>query len=202
MLRTIHPVTNLLQEISASGGTIRARELSAPRGYYGINKELNSGSIIRIKNGVYILPEEQTTMMMDIERILPRGVVCLYSAGTTITLTTQIPNGLYIAIEKHRKVVVPPITGIILCYWEEKYCSMGVEEVEIANHRVKIFCIEKCVCDAVKFRNKIGTDVAVEILSNYLARRNRNIARHVDLAKKMRVMSILGPYLEMGLYRL
>lgn len=79
---------------------------------------------------------------------------------------------------------------------------MGVEEVEIANHRVKIFCIEKCVCDAVKFRNKIGTDVAVEILSNYLARRNRNIARHVDLAKKMRVMSILGPYLEMGLYRL
>lgn len=117
-------------------------------------------------------------------------------------LTTQIPNGLYIAIEKHRKVVVPPITGIILCYWEEKYCSMGVEEVEIANHRVKIFCIEKCVCDAVKFRNKIGTDVAVEILSNYLARRNRNIARHVDLAKKMRVMSILGPYLEMGLYRL
>ncbi len=202
MLRTIHPVTNLLQEISASGGTIRARELSAPRGYYGINKELNSGSIIRIKNGVYILPEEQTTMMMDIERIIPRGVVCLYSAWNYYNLTTQIPNGLYIAIEKHRKVVVPPITGIILCYWGEKYCSMGVEEVEIANHRVKIFCIEKCVCDAIKFRNKIGTDVAVEILSNYLHRRERNISLLMDFAKQMRVISTIQPYLEMGLYRL
>ena len=129
-------------------------------------------------------------------------MICLYSAWNYYNLTTQIPNGFYIAIEKHRKVVVPKITGIILCYWEEKYCSMGVEEVEIANHRVKIFCIEKCVCDAIKFRNKIGTDVAVEILSNYLARRNRNISRLVDLAKEMRVMSILGPYLEMGLYRL
>ena len=195
-------MSKFLQDISESGGTIRTHELSAPRGYYGINKELGSGNVIRIKNGVYILPEEQTTMMMDIERIVPGGVICLYSAWNYYNLTTQIPNGFYIAIEKHRKVVVPKITGIILCYWEEKYCSMGVEEVEIANHRVKIFCIEKCVCDAIKFRNKIGTDVAVEILSNYLARRNRNISRLVDLAKEMRVMSILGPYLEMGLYRL
>lgn len=202
MLRTIHPVTNLLQDISARGGTIRTRELSVPRGYYGINKELNSGNIIRIKNGVYILPEEQTTMMMDIERIVPGGVICLYSTWNYYNLTTQIPNGFYIAIEKHRKIVAPKITDIILCYWEEKYCSMGVEEVVIANHKVKIFCIEKCVCDAIKFRNKIGIDVAVEILSNYLHRRERNISLLMVYAKRMRVISTIQPYLEMGLYRL
>ena len=195
-------MSKILQDISENGGTIRTRELSAPRGYYRINKELNSGSIIRIKNGVYILPEEQTSMMMDIERIVPGGVICLYSAWNYYNLTTQIPNGLYIAIEKHRKVVTPKMTGIILCYWEEKYCSMGVEEVEIANHRVKIFCIEKCVCDAIKFRNKIGTDVTVEILSNYLHRKDRNISLIMDFAKQMRVISTIQPYLEMGLYRL
>ncbi len=195
-------MSKILQDISESGGTIRTRELSAPRGYYRINKELNSGSIIRIKNGVYILPEEQTTMMMDTERIVPGGVICLYSAWNYYNLTTQIPNGFYIAIEKHRKVVAPTMTGIILCYWAEKYCSMGVEEVEIANHRVKIFCIEKCVCDAIKFRNKIGTDVAVEILSNYLHRKDRDISLLMDFAKQMRVISTIQPYLEMGLYRL
>ena len=195
-------MSKFLQDISESGGTIRTYELSAPRGYYGINKELNSGNVIRIKKGVYILPEEQTSMMMDIERIVPGGVICLYSAWNYYNLTTQIPNGLYIAIEKHRKVVAPPITSIILCYWEEKYCSMGVEEIEISNHRVKIFCIEKCVCDAIKFRNKIGTDVAVEILSNYLHRRERNISLLMDFAKQMRVISTIQPYLEMGLYRL
>lgn len=195
-------MSKFLQEISESGGTIRTRELSVPRGYYGINKELNSGSIIRIKNGVYILPEEQTTMMMDIERIVPGGVICLYSAWNYYNLTTQIPNGFYIAIEKHRKVVAPKMTDIILCYWEEKYCSLGVEEVVIANHRVKIFCIEKCVCDAIKYRNKIGIDVAVEILSNYLHRRERDISLLMNYAKQMRVISTIQPYLEMGLYRL
>lgn len=79
---------------------------------------------------------------------------------------------------------------------------MGVEEVVIANHKVKIFCIEKCVCDAIKFQNKIGIDVAVEILSNYLHRRERNISLLMDYAKRMRVISTIQPYLEMGLYRL
>lgn len=195
-------MTKIQQDISKRGGAIRSRELSAPRAYYDINKEIKSGNVIRIKKGVYILPEEQTSMMMDIERIVPGGVICLYSAWNYYNLTTQIPNGLYIAIEKHRKVVTPKMTGIILCYWEEKYCSMGVEEVEIANHRVKIFCIEKCVCDAIKFRNKIGTDVAVEILSNYLHRKDRNISLLMDFAKQMRVISTIQPYLEMGLYRL
>ena len=148
---------------------------------------------------MYILPEELATTMIDVERIVPGGVVCMYSAWDYYGLTTQIPDGLYVAIEKHRKVVVPKITGIILCYWEEKYCSMGVEEVEIANHRVKIFCIEKSVCDAIKFRNKIGTDVAVEILKNYLERRGRDITRLVDFAKKMRIMSTMSQYLDMGL---
>ena len=126
----------------------------------------------------------------------------MYSAWDYYGLTTQIPDGFYVAIEKHRRVVVPEISGIVLCYWAEKYCSMGVEEVEIANHQVKIFCIEKCVCDAIKFRNKIGTDVAVEILSNYLHRKDRNISLLMDFAKQMRVISTIQPYLEMGLYRL
>ena len=46
------------QDISASGGTIRTHELREPRAYYGINKSIKSGDVIRIKNGVYMLPEE------------------------------------------------------------------------------------------------------------------------------------------------
>ena len=49
---------------------------------------------------------------------------------------------------------------------------------------------------------RIGIDVAVEILSNYLHRRERNMSLLMDYAKQMRVISTIQPYLEMGLYRL
>lgn len=185
--------------LTKSGGVIRSYELQEPRAYYNINKEIKSGNVIRIKNGVYMLPEELASTMIDVARIVPGGVVCLYSAWNYYGLTTQIPDGFYIAIEKHRKVVVPEIMGIILCYWQEKYCTMGVVETEIANHKVKIFCIEKSVCDAIKFRNKIGTEVAIEILKNYLKRKERNISLLMDFAKQMRILSTMRQYLEMGL---
>lgn len=185
--------------LTKSGGVIRSYELQEPRAYYNINKEIKSGNVIRIKNGVYMLPEELASTMIDVARIVPGGVVCLYSAWNYYGLTTQIPDGFYIAIEKHRKVVVPDIMGIILCYWQEKYCTMGVVETEIANHKVKIFCIEKSVCDAIKFRNKIGTEVAIEILKNYLKRKERNISLLMDFAKQMRILSTMRQYIEMGL---
>lgn len=185
--------------LTKNGGVIRSYELQEPRAYYNINKEIKSGNVIRIKNGVYMLPEELACTMIDVARIVPGGVVCLYSAWDYYGLTTQIPDGFYIAIEKHRKVVVPDIMGIILCYWQEKYCTMGVVETEIANHKVKIFCIEKSVCDAIKFRNKIGTEVAIEILKNYLKRKERNISLLMDFAKQMRILSTMRQYLEMGL---
>ncbi len=105
------------QDISASGGTIRTHELREPRAYYGINKGIKSGNVIRIKNGVYILPEELATTMVDVERIVPGGVVCMYSAWDYYGLTTQIPDGFYVAMEKHRKVVVPEISGRVLFYF-------------------------------------------------------------------------------------
>ena len=187
------------KDISESGGTIRSCELHEPRAYYGIRKEIESGKVIRIKNGVYILPEEMSSTMIDIERIVPGGILCMYSAWDYYGLTTQIPDGFYVAIEKHRKVVVPQVAGIVLCYWESKYCTMGVMETEIEGHKLKIFSIEKSVCDAVKFRNKIGTEVTVEIIRNYLKRKDRNVALLMDYAKKMRVFSTIRQYLEMGL---
>lgn len=192
-------MSSFYKDLFDRGGTVLTRELQEPKAYYGIKKEVDSGNVLRIKNGVYMLPEELANSMIDVERIIPGGVVCMYSAWTYYGLTTQIPNGYYVAIEKHRKVVAPEICNIVLCYWEQKYCSIGVEDAVISNHKVKIFCREKSVCDAVKFRNKIGTDVAIEILKNYLKSKERNVARLMEFAKQMRILSVMYHYLEMGL---
>ena len=103
------------------------------------------------------------------------------------------------AVEKHRKVVVPEFPPIQLCYWEQKYYDLGVEEAKVQGQIVKIYGLEKSVCDAVKFRNKIGLDVAAEVLKNYLARKDRNIALLTAYANQMRVATTLKGYLEIGL---
>ena len=86
----------------------------------------------------------------------------------------------------------PPIT---LCYWEQKYYEMGVVESEVAGHRLRIYDIERSVCDVVRFRNKVGMDVMTEVLRTYLSRKDRNIARLTEYARKMRIGSRMTQYL-------
>lgn len=59
--------------------------------------------------------------------------------------------------------------------------------------------LEKSVCDALRYRNKIGIDVSSEILRNYLSRKERNITRLTSYAKSMWIAGILNNYVEIQL---
>ena len=180
-------------------GVMKTQEIMESQSYYGIRKAVEDGSVVRLKNGVYASADALADTMIDMERVVPRGVLCLYSAWAHYGLTTQIPGAFYVAVEKHRKVVVPEFPPITLCFWEQKYYEMGVVETEVSGYKVRIYDVEKSVCDAVKFRNKIGLDVTAEVLKAYLARKDRNIARLTAYASQMRVASTLKGYLEIGL---
>ena len=64
---------------------------------------------------------------------------------------------------------------------------------------MRVTDLERSVCDAIKYRNKIGLDVCAEILKTYLHRTDRNIAKLIEYAKKLRVAATLKTYLEIGL---
>ena len=62
-----------------------------------------------------------------------------------------------------------------------------------------IYNKERCVCDAVKHRNKVGMDVCAEVVNNYLAQTDRNLSRLFDYADKLRVRRILEQYIALKL---
>ena len=59
--------------------------------------------------------------------------------------------------------------------------------------------MERCVCDAIKYRHKIGTDICAEVLSNYLSLPTRNIDKLMTYARQLRVANLLQNYLDVKL---
>lgn len=157
------------------------------------------GEVIRLKRGVYATEDALANTMIDIEKIVPGGIICLYSAWNYYEMTTQIPSAFFIAIDRDRKVVVPDFPEIQLIYQNPKILTMGCSQIEIQNYKVSIYNRERCVCDAIKYRNKIGIDVMAEILSTYLKSSNRNIELLRTYADQLRVLSSLRRYLEIQL---
>ena len=86
------------------------------RAYRDILREAKDGEIIKVRNGVYATLETLAGGMIDIDAIVPNGILCLYSAWHHYGMTTQIPDAYYVAIERKRKVRLPEAVDITLVY--------------------------------------------------------------------------------------
>jgi hypothetical protein len=161
---------------------------------------VNDGIIERIKPGVYFYEKaSRDNTMIDVEKIVQGGVLCLYSAWSHYELTVQIAQSFNVAIEKNRKISLPDYPPITLFYWKREYYEMGITTKTIGGYSIKIYDLEKSVCDAVKYRTKIGMETASEILKTYLKREDRNLTKLLGYAKKMRIEKTLKIYLEVQL---
>ena len=74
--------------------------------------------------------------------------------------------------------------------------SVGVDEYIIDGIKVRIYNREKTIADCFKFRKRIGEDVALEALKEYLNQPQIDIHRLLEYAKINRVEKTLSPYLK------
>lgn len=188
--------TTIMDELHKHGGFIRAREVKSRGAYEQLRRATEEGSLLRIRNGVYAEVSSLANNMVDVERIVPGGVLCLYSAFAHYGLSTQVPAAICVAIEGKRKLCLPDYPVIDLYYWKKENLGIGVIQKELSGYTVRITDLERTVCDAVKYRNKIGFDVCGEVIDNYLKKENRNISLLHEYAGKLRLRTVLTKYLE------
>lgn len=186
----------IFDTIQKKGGFITTGEIKDRSEYEQLRRATNNGTLMRIRKGVYVKTSALANNMIDVERIIPNGVLCLYSAFSHYELSTQVPSATCIAIEAKRKVRLPEYPPIELFFWKPENLNFGIIQKQISGYIVRITDMERTVCDAVKYRNKIGLDVCGEIIDNYLKKENRNISLLHDYAKRLRVKNILTKYLE------
>ncbi len=181
-------------------GILRAStaiELGVPK--HILYEMVKSGELVREAQGIYRLSESQPLGNPDLVQIslrVPRAVVCLISALYFHELTTQIPHQVYFALPrdvKTPKIEYPPIR--VFHFSQEPY-QAGIVEHEVDGVKVKIYDREKTVADCFKFREKIGMDVTLEALKDYIRQPKMNVSLLLKYAKVNRVEKIMRPYIE------
>ena len=161
-------------------------------------KELEQeGTLIKLKRGLYCLQnlESQSTMVEALITI-PDGVICLGTALSYYDLTTWDPPEIHVAIPHGRKVKQPEYPPVKLYYFTGIFYSTGIIETTESDQHIRIYDLEKCICDLVRFRNRIGIDILKEALGEYLKRRDKDLNKLNSYAKTLKISSVLGQYLE------
>lgn len=183
--------------LSENNGYLQSSQLKERAEKYMLKKMIDSGKLEKVKHGLYRDPQMATNDGWgEICRIVPSGVLCLYSAWYFYGLTTFISSSVHVAIKNKQKIVLPDYPPIDLYYWTDKYHELGKVNAIHNEEPIVIYDLEKSVCDAVKFRNKVGEDITIEVVKNYMSSHERNISKIMTYAIAMKIDKIISPLLK------
>jgi predicted transcriptional regulator of viral defense system len=164
-----------------------------------IQRLTQAGALERVGRGLYVPAGARITehhTLAEAAKRVPNGVVCLLSALSFHRITTQSPHEVWLAIDvKARKPNAdwPPMR---IVRFSGRARTFGVESHVVEGVEVRITSRAKTVADCFKYRNKIGIDVAIEALKEYLGKRGRSMEDLQRAAEVCRVARIVRPYIE------
>jgi predicted transcriptional regulator of viral defense system len=191
-------ITKYLKSI---GGYARMKDLRAA-GFQTreVAALVADGSIERVKPGLYRLADlrdlGEDAGLVDVCRAVPEGVICLVSALVYHGLTTFNPSEVYVAIPhgaKPPRMHYPPINTF---FFRERFYTPGIETVSTPTGDIRIYTREKTVCDMFRYRHKLGEDLALEGLKQYLKQKDASVAQLLAYATICQAKTVMLPYLK------
>jgi predicted transcriptional regulator of viral defense system len=162
---------------------------------------VHQGVVEKIKPGLYRLAELPDAdgipmSFIDVCQAIPSGIICLLSALEFYDLTTFNPSEIYVALPhsaKAPKIEYPPVRYF---YFRDRFYEFGIQSIKSKHGKIRIFDREKSICDMFRYRKKLGEDIALEALKNYLKLKEANINKLLEDAMKCQVKTTMIPYLK------
>ncbi len=192
----------LIRYLKDKGGFATMKELRAASFQTrDIARLVRGKQIEKVKPGLYKMSEivvsgDINPSLVEISHAVPKGVIALISALAHYELTTFVPAEIYVAIPQSAKPPKIPYPPVRFFYYPERFYNAGIEKIRTPAGIVRMYGMEKTICDVFRYRNKIGENLALEALRNYLRRKDSNIKKLSDFAVVCRVKTVMFPFMK------
>ena len=160
---------------------------------------VQEGVVVRNGRGVYALANAAISANHSyaeaIKRV-PKGIICLLSALRFHGLTTQNPAEVWVAIPHGSWTPKGDGLQLRIVLFTGKALTTGVEAHRVEGVPVRVTNVARTIADCFKFRNKIGTEVAVEALHDAWRKKQFKMDDLWAYAKTLRMTRVIMPYME------
>lgn len=191
--------TNILHDLlSVNGGVIKTHML-CDNGFSSrdIKQLVQDGILERVKQGYYIEKQGVVSDIEIISKLLPMGVLCLFTAIDYYGLATVNPTEICVALPRGATCpVLPPNLYVRIYHMTGSHFEAGIINTEVNGTMARVYDAEKTVCDCFKYDNDVEKGIAMEVLKNYIADGNCNIQKLMEYAKLLGKKKIIYPYVE------
>ncbi len=200
---TVHRPTEqerLVEAVRRRGGLATRRELDQEGfSHRAIASAVQEQFLSRTSRGLYKLSDlvpYGDLAFGQAALLFPEGVIALVSALVHHGLTTQIPDAVDVAVPRRYTRNSPEI-GIRLVVMPSRLLHDGVERARgESGVRFRVFSRERAVCDAFRYKQIVGEDVAYEALRNYVTSSNVDTRALLKAAEVTETSNVILPVLK------
>lgn len=151
---------------------------------------VEEGHLKRVKSGYYTSKYYEGSEEEMILKLFPDGILTMESALFYYGYLENRPFTWKIAISKNTsksrfKLEYPIVEPY---YSEPQVLELGVQEISIANGKMKIYTKERLICDCLKYQEKMDrTDFKKAVLS-YISDDDKDVTALMEYAKERKVL--------------
>ena len=187
--------------IKINGGYITSKiltDLGIHRMYLKIM--LDKHLIEKVNRGIYISSKTLEDSFFTFQLRYPKIIFSRFTALYFYGLTEIIPYNFDLTMDNNYHVdKINKNHNIIRC--KKEFLFLGLTEVETPyGHKVKAYERERCICDIIKYKNKLDLEQVKKSVKLYLKDKNKDLIKLSEYSKIMginkKVMDFVGMYNE------
>lgn len=192
----------IMQLIESQGGIVKKEQFTELGiDYRRILEFVQTGDLVRIKNGYYTDRMDRFTEEELVARLFPDARLCMESALYAYGYTRQKPYAWHLAVDKNTsksrfKMDYPKI---IPYYTEPEALELGSTEITWDGQQFQIYDRDRVICDCLKYEGKLDREVFKEALQAYIRDEEKDISALMAYARARKVVgkvqSMIGVWL-------
>jgi predicted transcriptional regulator of viral defense system len=189
-------------EIDRRGGIVKTEQLDEMGiDYRRVLDFVESGELIRVKNGYYTDRIDRFTETELVAKLFPDGLLCMESALYVYGYLSEKPYGWRIAVDKNtsKSRFVMDYPKVIPYYTEPEALQIGASEIELDGVRFGIYDKERTICDCLKYESKMERSSFQAAIQAYIREEDKDISLLLEYARARKVIkkvqSMIGVWL-------
>lgn len=167
-----------------------------------LGQAVRQGQLERLQRGVYRAVNTAPLGhddLLEVQLRFPHARPCLLSALAFHGLTVQNPGSVEVAVPRGRRAPRTDYPPLTVYTFTPRLYAYGAERYPLGAHTLTLYTPEKTLCDLLRFEQRLGRDLFLEGLKNYLRARAGappDLPRLRDAARACGVASRLDQALE------
>jgi predicted transcriptional regulator of viral defense system len=162
-----------------------------------LSKYVKNGYIVRAAQGVYLSTD---AFEDDLYVLQARSQKAVFSHETALylhDLTDRDPLQYTVTLPSRYNATKFKDKGVYVYFIKSDLLNLGVEDGKTPFGRtIRIYNKERTICDIVRNRNVIDSDILNEAIRRYFSSTEKNLHKLMQYAKTFRVERIIRQYAE------